>query len=234
MTLDRLLNWDRDTALAAAPRLTWLHPNWITTASLILALIGLGFIAQGADWTSAMIGAVLIFASRWIDWIDGHVARATGRATNLGGLYDIAVGYVTMVLVMVAIGLRQGDTALAWAGAGAAILLRLVLMGVGWGLARRQRLHIVPWNPQKLLTPRQRPGMRRVKWGLDACRNDYWIVLFAIAGGAGLQVWAWAYTGVVVTLIAWVAIAAARYVRRVHPAAPAKEGGILQGEVRSC
>ena len=234
MTLDRLLNWDRDTALAAAPRLTWLHPNWITTASLILALIGLGFIAQGADWTSAMIGAVLIFASRWIDWIDGHVARATGRATNLGGLYDIAVGYVTMVLVMVVIGLRQNDLVLVWAGAGAAVLLRLMLMGVGWGLAKRQRLDVVPWNPQKFLTPRQRPVMRRMKWGLDICRNDYWIVLFAVADGAGLQVWAWAYTGVVVALTIWVAAAAARYVRRVHPAAPTQEDRDLQSEPGPC
>ncbi|MCF3628158.1 CDP-alcohol phosphatidyltransferase family protein [Thalassospiraceae bacterium LMO-SO8] len=234
MTRDWLLNWDRDTALAVAPRLAWLHPNWITTASLVLALVGLGFIAQGADWTSAMTGAVLIFASRWIDWIDGHVARATGRATNLGGLYDIAVGYVTMVLVMVAIGLRQGDTALAWTGAGAAVLLRLALMGVGWGLARRQRLDIVPWNPQKLLTPRQRPAMRRVKWTLDVCRNDYWIVLFAVAGGAGLQAWAWAYTGVVAVLILWLAAATLRYLRRVSPAAPKHDDDHSPSEAGTC
>jgi phosphatidylglycerophosphate synthase len=234
MTLDRLLNWDRDTALAVAPRLTWLHPNWITTASLILALFGLRFIEHGTDWSSAMIGGALIFASRWIDWIDGHVARATGRASNLGGLYDIAVGYVTMVLVMVAIGLREGDMALAWVGAGAAVLLRLALMSIGWGLARRQRLDIVPWNPQKILTPRQRPGMRRAKWALDVCRNDYWIVLFAVAGGTGLQVWAWAYTGVIVILILWLAVATVRYVRRVTPAAPKHGGGQLPSEAGTC
>ena len=234
MTRDRLFNWDRDTALAVAPRLTWLHPNWITTASLILALVGLAIIWHGMDWGSAVAGAGLIFASRWVDWIDGHVARATSRATNLGGLYDIAVGYVTMVLVMVVIGLRQNDLALVWAGAGAAVLLRLMLMGVGWGLAKRQRLGVVPWNPQKFLTPRQRPVMRRVKWGLDVCRNDYWIVLFALAGGAGLQVWAWAYTGVVVALTIWVAAAAARYVRRVHPAAPTQKVRGLQSEPGPC
>ncbi|UTW51492.1 CDP-alcohol phosphatidyltransferase family protein [bacterium SCSIO 12827] len=234
MTRDRLLNWDRDTALDIAPRLTWLHPNWITTASLILALVGLALIWRGTDWASAVIGAGLIFASRWVDWIDGHVARATSRATNLGGLYDIAVGYITMVLVMVVIGLRQNDLALAWVGAGAAVLLRLVLMGVGWGLARRQRLDVVPWNPQKLLTPRQRPAMRQMKWGLDVCRNDYWIVLFALVGGAGLQAWAWAYTGVVVALTAWVAAAAARYVRRVHPTASALEVRVSQSEDGPC
>lgn len=225
MTFDRLLNWDRDTALAAAPHLAWLHPNWITTASLILALSGLAAIGLGTEWVSAILGAALIFASRWIDWIDGHVARATCRATNLGGLYDIAVGYVTMVLVMVAIGYRQDDAALAWAGAGAAIGLRLLLMGVGWGLARRQRLPVVPWNPQKLLTPRQRPGMRRLKWLLDVCRNDYWIMCFALAGGAGLQAWGWAYSAVVLALSAWVAAAALRYLQRVHPSAPPRAAG---------
>lgn len=233
-THDRFFNWDRDTALTVAPRLIWLHPNWITTASLALALAGLTVIWRGTDWGSAMTGAGLIFASRWVDWIDGHVARATGRASNLGGLYDIVVGYMTMVTVMIVIGLRQGDMALAWIGAGAAILLRLVLMAVGWGLARRQRLEIIPWNPQKLLTPRQRPAMRRIKTLLDIFRNDYWIVLFALASNAGLQAWAWAYTGVVVTLTAWIAAAAARYLRHVHPAAPIQGDRILQNEANPC
>ena len=139
-----------------------------------------------------------------------------------------------MVMVMVVIGLRQDDTALAWTGAGAAILLRLVLMAVGWRLARRQRLAIIPWNPQKLLTPRQRPVMRRIKNLLDICRNDYWIVLFALTGNAGLQAWAWTYTGVVVTLTAWVVVAATRYLRRVHPAAPAQKDRVLQNEASPC
>lgn len=234
MTLDRLLNWDRDTALAIAPRLAWLHPNWITTASLVLALIGLTFIGHGTDWISAVTGAGLIFTSRWVDWIDGHVARATGRATNLGGLYDITVGYVTMVLVMVAIGLRQDDAALAWVGAGAAILLRLLLMGVGWGLAHRQRLEVVPWNPQKLLTPRQRPIMRRIKWTLDVCRNDYWIALFALTGGAGLQLWGWLYTAAVIALTLWVTAATMRYLWRVLPAAPRHEDDHLKCEAGTC
>lgn len=217
MTFDRLLNWDRDTALTAAPLFTWLHPNWITTVSLALALSGLGSIHLGTGWATAAVGGALIFASRWTDWIDGFVARATNRATNLGGLYDIAVGYVTMVLVMIAIGLRQNDLVLAWVGAAAAVILRIVLMGSGWLLARRQRLSIVPWNPQKLLLPRQRPYMRRMKWVLDVCRNDYWVALFALAGGTGLHIWAWAYTAVVIVLTAWIAIAFGRFVCRVPP-----------------
>lgn len=233
-TCDRLLNWDRDTALEAAPYLVRLHPNWITTGSLILALAGLAAIGFGTEWASAVLGAALVFASRWVDWIDGHVARATGRATNLGGLYDIAVGYLTMVLVMVAIGLRHDDVTLAWIGAGAAVGLRLVLMGVGWGLAQRQRLDIVPWNPQKLLTPRQRPGMRRMKWFLDVCRNDYWIVLFALAGGVGLRVWAWSYTVIVVLLTLWVVVATVRYLRRVHPATPSRNTDASWQETRAC
>ena len=220
MTFDRLINWDRDTALAAAPRLTWLHPNWITTGSLVLALAGLTIIAWGPDPGMAFLGAALVFVSRWADWIDGYVARATGTATNLGGLYDIAVGYVTMVLVMVAIGLRQDDMALSWCGAVAAILLRIVLMAVGWTLGKRQRLAIVPWNPQKLLTPRQPRCMRRMKTWLDALRNDYAIALFGIAGGAGLHIWGWVYTTIVAVLTFWVLGAACFFVRRVHPAAP--------------
>ncbi len=138
-----------------------------------------------------------------------------------------------MVLVMVVIGLRQDDALLAWTGAGAAVLLRLVLMGVGWRLARRQRLAVVPWYPQKLLTPRQRPRMRRAKRLLDICRNDYWIAAFAIAGGGGLQAWAWAYTAVVVALTLWVLIAAVAFVRRVPPGAPKnRERGSERGAVR--
>lgn len=221
MTFDRLLNWDRDTALAAAPQFVRLHPNWITTGSLVLATVGLMTLHLDRSLLGGLLGAALIFASRWVDWIDGYVARVTNRCSNLGGLYDIAVGYLTMVLVMVAIGLRQDDMALIWVGAGAAVGLRIVLMGVGYGLAKRQRLSVTPWNPQKLLTPRQRPAMRRIKWFLDACRNDYWIVLFACAGGTGLHAWAWGYTAVVLALGVWVLVATFRFLHRAHPVAPA-------------
>ena len=173
MTFDRLFNWDRDTALAVAPQFIRLHPNWITTGSLILAAVGLATLSIDHSFIGGVLGAALIFASRWVDWIDGYVARATNRCSTLGGLYDIAVGYLTMVTVMIVIGLREGDVLLACTGAVAAILLRLVLMGSGWALACRQRLAVVPWNPQKLLLTRQRPFMRRAKWALDLCRNDY-------------------------------------------------------------
>ena len=92
-------------------------------------------------------------------------------------------------------------------------------MAVGSGLAKRQRLTITPWNPQKFLTPRQRPAMRRIKWFLDICRNDYWIVLLACAGGTGLHAWAWGYTAAVVILSGWVLVATFRFLHRVHPAA---------------
>ena len=167
MTLDTLLNWDRETALAAAPRFTFLHPNWITTISLCLAFVGLTALFYGGNWALGVAGAFLVFASRWTDWIDGYVARATHRSSNLGGLYDIAVGYVTMVTVMIAIGAREDDMLLAWTGAASAIVLRIVLMLFGWLLSRRQRLDIVQWNPQKILIARQPVCMRRVKWVLD-------------------------------------------------------------------
>lgn len=220
MTIDQILNWDRETALVAAPRLVGLRPNWITSISLVLAVLGLALIGLGPRHDHALAGAGLIFASRWVDWIDGWVARKTNTASDLGGLYDIAVGYLTMVTVMVVIGYRQNDLWLAYIGAGAAILLRLVLMVFGWALSRRQRLDVIQWNPQKILTPRQPPLMRSFKWALDLARNDYWIVLFALIGGVGLRLWGWAYTGAVIALTIWVVIASSIFLSRVHPGGP--------------
>lgn len=226
MTLDTLLNWDRDSALAAAPAFRRLHPNWITTISLVLAGAGLWLLATTTGYAGTVAGAGLIFLSRWVDWIDGWVARETGKATNLGGLYDIAVGYLCMVGVMIAIGHAQDDAVLAWTGAGAAIVLRVVLMACGWGLAHRQRLTVIPWNPQKMLYPRMPRGMKAVKNGLDIARTDYWVFVFAVSGG--LVLWAWLYTAVVIALTCWVLAAATIWLRRVPAGTPpAALGGAI-------
>jgi phosphatidylglycerophosphate synthase len=234
MSYDQLLNWDRDSAIAIAPRFERLHPNWITTISLVLAVAGLSIIHQGHSWPSAIAGSVLIFTSRWVDWIDGFVARATGKSSNLGGLYDIAVGYLTMTTVMIIIGERYADIALVWLGAGGAVVLRLILMGVGWTLARRQRLETIAWNPQKLLSTRQSPCMRKTKWLLDICRADYAIVLFSLAGGSGLYVWGWFYTAAVFALTIWVLVATWGFLRRVPPLAPKNHHAQDSRETRTC
>ncbi|MBN1350181.1 CDP-alcohol phosphatidyltransferase family protein [candidate division KSB1 bacterium] len=61
-----------------------LNPNWFTTIGLIFSVVAAYFFAIGRH---SMGGAIFLLAGTF-DIIDGKVARATGRVTKFGALYD--------------------------------------------------------------------------------------------------------------------------------------------------
>lgn len=81
-----------------------VHPTWLTAASL---LVGLG--AAAAGWYSAfLVGLVLWTLNRVLDALDGIVARASGRASDLGGFLDLFVDFAVYAAIPVALALRPG------------------------------------------------------------------------------------------------------------------------------
>jgi phosphatidylglycerophosphate synthase len=87
-----------------ARNLPGLHPRLITGLAL---LAGLG--AVGAAWGSAFgVGLVLWLVNRLLDGLDGAVARAHGRSSDLGGFLDLVADFVVYAAIPVALALRPG------------------------------------------------------------------------------------------------------------------------------
>lgn len=81
---------------------TQVTPNHITTVSLILGLAASGLFAWG-EGTAPLWGAGLVTLARFIDHMDGELARQSGKTSPIGAMYDSLTGtacYGTMFLGM--------------------------------------------------------------------------------------------------------------------------------------
>lgn len=117
------LLWDERLARRAVPLLVAMgaSPNLVTTASLLFGLLAI--VAVGHDlWLAA---AVLCIA-RWLDHVDGALARATNRVTRLGAYYDNLTGAVTWVGFFGALSFQPDLGWVAGAAAAAAVVSRTI------------------------------------------------------------------------------------------------------------
>lgn len=84
--------WRRTLAPVVGPlgrRLQRLSPNQITVASFVLAAGGGALVACGRLSRTAVLGGVaLLLLHVLADYLDGEVARATGRTSRLGDFLD--------------------------------------------------------------------------------------------------------------------------------------------------
>jgi phosphatidylglycerophosphate synthase len=94
------------------------RPIHATVASAIFAFILLwGMLAGGK--TGLILGAILFQAASVIDGVDGEMARATFRATDLGRTLDSAVDMGTNFLFLLGLTVhlgRHGSHVVLWAG----------------------------------------------------------------------------------------------------------------------
>jgi phosphatidylglycerophosphate synthase len=79
----------------------WITPNFLTGASIVLALISGGIFL----WGVPIAGAVLFETARFADNLDGKVARLRGMTSLVGGFFDITGDLVRLVWVYSAVGL---------------------------------------------------------------------------------------------------------------------------------
>jgi archaetidylinositol phosphate synthase len=106
-TMDTL--WDQRLAnLVIGPLAdTRITPNQVTTASLIVGLVGAILFARGGGPMHA--GAALFMLSFWLDHADGALARITGRTSSFGHYYDLAAGGAVLIATFIGIGVGLGD-----------------------------------------------------------------------------------------------------------------------------
>lgn len=86
-----------------------LHPNVVTGAGLLFGLLaGLAY-TQWTDWRYATLGFVLMIGWHVMDGLDGKLARATGKTSEIGRLLDGVADYATFVAVYLALALTHSD-----------------------------------------------------------------------------------------------------------------------------
>jgi phosphatidylglycerophosphate synthase len=126
---------------------TPITPNHITTAGLLLSLLGAAGLAFGS-YATQVLGVLLLWFCCILDGCDGEVARLKLMCSRSGGDYDLAADHVSHLAVFVAIPL-----AVRAADPGASILLpgALIVTGaaasafsVWWLILRRPQEHPGP------------------------------------------------------------------------------------------
>lgn len=104
--------WDQRLGSLIARRLasTGLHPNAVTTASLLAGLAAGGLFGLGGAW--ADWGAVAFAVAFFIDHIDGELARLTDKSSTLGHYYDFVVGGIILAALFIGMGVGLAGGAL--------------------------------------------------------------------------------------------------------------------------
>ena len=93
-------------AIGRAVAATGLSPNAITVLQLVLTLPAAWLLWQGP----LLWGGVAMMFAASLDFVDGAVARLTGRITKAGGYLDSMVDRFVDVLLLLPLLLRYDDT----------------------------------------------------------------------------------------------------------------------------
>jgi phosphatidylglycerophosphate synthase len=109
--------WDSRLALwlVRPLRHTWVHPNHITTASLLAGLTAAALFASGSRAAANWAGTLSVLATL-LDHADGELARLADKSSAFGHIYDRIADLVTRVTLFLSIGLGLRHGALgSWA-----------------------------------------------------------------------------------------------------------------------
>jgi len=98
--------------LVAPFRHTALHPNHLTTVTLILGQAAAVMFAVNIDlaWCAALLYMLAVFS----DHMDGELARMTGKTSSFGHDYDYIVGGMNYTSLFIGIGIGLHETVGAW------------------------------------------------------------------------------------------------------------------------
>ncbi len=109
---------------------TRVTPNMITTLGLLVGVGAIVCYARGGALVH--VGALLFMAAYVIDHADGELARLTGKTSEFGHYYDLAVDGLVVGGVFVGMGLGLSDQAevvsSTWQGIIAGISIALIFV----------------------------------------------------------------------------------------------------------
>ncbi|MGE0736235.1 MAG: CDP-alcohol phosphatidyltransferase family protein [Alphaproteobacteria bacterium] len=107
--------WDERIARPfVRPLARWgVTANQVTTVSLVLALGAAAMFATGIGWLAHVAAGVFMIA-RFIDHLDGQLARLSGKTSRFGYYYDFITGTLSYAALFTGVGI--GLSAPAGAG----------------------------------------------------------------------------------------------------------------------
>jgi phosphatidylglycerophosphate synthase len=100
------LPWDARLArrLVAPLVTTWVSPNHLTSARLIVGLVAAASLIPGSyGWSN--LAALFLVVSNFLDHADGELARMSGKTTRIGHLYDLSSDAAVTIMLFIAVGI---------------------------------------------------------------------------------------------------------------------------------
>ena len=184
--------WDSRLALCLIRPLrdTWVHPNHITTASLLTGLSAAALFASGSRAAANWAGALSVLAAL-LDHADGELARLADKASAFGQTYDRIADLVTRVTLFLSIGLglrhgTLGNWAVVCGVLSAASLV--LIFALRSDMARRD-------VPRALDQPSAAGfDLGDVLYVIAPLAWFGWLAPFIVAAGAGAPLFCW-WTG---------------------------------------
>jgi phosphatidylglycerophosphate synthase len=134
--LDRALSMALSGVLLRWP----VTPNDITTASLVLGLLGAYWLASGSYWPT-LAGAALLWFCCLLDGCDGEVARLKLLCSPSGAAYDLWADHLAHLATFVAlpIGVHRAFPQTRWLAPGALLVTGFLACGFSvWWLVLRK------------------------------------------------------------------------------------------------
>ncbi|GAB4252828.1 MAG: hypothetical protein Kow0027_17740 [Saprospiraceae bacterium] len=104
-----------------------LHPNWLTTITLVLSLVGAWF-AGTANYPLIVLGAFLFQVASILDGSDGELARLTLRTSRFGEWYAELAGHFRYFFFFGALGVS------AWKATGSKVYLFALIILAALGI----------------------------------------------------------------------------------------------------
>lgn len=104
--------WAKIFLVPIASLITWcllrliprVHPNHVTTVSLAL-----GIVSGVLFFLGNTIAAVMVYQlCMALDWVDGKVARLTGKTSSFGAFYDGLVNHLVYIFNVIGLGCGIG------------------------------------------------------------------------------------------------------------------------------
>ena len=128
------------TSVSSLPLKTPVTPNQITTASLLVGLLGCWWLASGV-YAWQVLGALLLWSCCILDGCDGEVARLKLLCSPSGATYDVAADNISHLATFAAVtaGVHRSNPKTAFALPGLLLLSGVVacMYSVWWLILRR-------------------------------------------------------------------------------------------------
>lgn len=87
MVFDKLRSLGNNVMFPVANKLSWIHPDIITWLTFALS-VGIGFLYYLNNKTLLIPIALLIMFSGFLDYLDGSIAKVTGKSSKRGDFLD--------------------------------------------------------------------------------------------------------------------------------------------------